>query len=188
MENQLVPLHTRGPVVRTDIPGWGVDADPQNDATYPMRDRQAADARAMTWDRPAQQPADVEVLQSVEHNRLPAVFGASVPPSGLSGAIRRKAFAYSESQMAHWLLLMLADRVNVAEGIVADLSAGRAPNLIAERGLGAEWRHNRPVMVRKMAVGAGAGLAAAGLGYLLLRSLRRPAPEAGPASSQPSRA
>ncbi len=51
----------------------------------------------MTWERPPQQKRRVEILASIEHNKLPAVFGTSTPPSGLSGMIRRQAFKYSES-------------------------------------------------------------------------------------------
>ncbi|MGI9245815.1 MAG: hypothetical protein ACR2I8_03810, partial [Steroidobacteraceae bacterium] len=49
------------------------------------------------------------------------VFGTAVPPSGLSGAIRRRAFRHSENDLRHWLLLLAADRVNVFEGLVADV-------------------------------------------------------------------
>jgi hypothetical protein len=45
------------------------------------------------WQRPTQQQSDVEILQSIEHIRRPAVFGTSSPPSGLSGMLRRLAFA-----------------------------------------------------------------------------------------------
>ena len=107
------------------IPGWGVDADPANNPTYPMRDRSTGHEHGLTWTRPAVQPRRVEILMSVEHKRMPAVFGTSSPPSGLSGAVRRRAFTFSESQWAHWLLLMLADRINVVEGLVQDIAHGR---------------------------------------------------------------
>ncbi len=34
------------PVDPSKIPGWGVDADPRNDPTYPMRDVAATTAEA----------------------------------------------------------------------------------------------------------------------------------------------
>ena len=37
--------------------------------------------------------------------------------------------------MGHWLLLVLADRVNTVEGVVQDLGRGRPPNPLVERGL-----------------------------------------------------
>ncbi len=134
------------------IPGWGVDADPENDPTYPIRDRSGDQGLSMDWDRPAQQETAVEVLRSIEHNRLPAVFGTSTPPSGLSGAIRRVAFRYSESHWAHWLMLMGADRINVLEGILQDLGQGKVPNIPAEMGIRSEWRHNKKGLTRKAAV------------------------------------
>lgn len=152
-------------IIPSTLPGWGVDADPKNDPTYPMRDRSQDDGPGMNWSRPPQQAQDVEVLMSIEYNRLPAVFGTSSPPSGVSGAVRRLAFRYSESQWAHWLLLMLADRINVVEGLGEDLARGKLPNLFAEMGLATEWKHNRPAFVRRVAVTA----ALAGLGLALLR-------------------
>ena len=170
MDNDIVAKSSNRPLVeRHDIPGWGVDASPRNDPTYPMRDRSADDSPGMNWQRPTEQPTDVEVLQSVEHNRRPAVFGTSTPPTAVSGAIRRSAFAYSESQWAHWLLLMLADRVNSAEGVLEDLGRGRAPNLIKEMGLAAEWKYNRQAFIRKTATTAAVAGIAAGVAYLAMR-------------------
>src|SRR6476661_4521598 len=101
---------------RTDIKGWGVDADPENDPTYPMKHRTNEEHKGYSWDRPQQQKTDIEVLHSNERNNITAVYGTSVPPSGLSGMIRRFAFKYSESSYGHWLPLVLADRVNMIEG------------------------------------------------------------------------
>ena len=157
-----------------DLPetlGWGLDADRENDPTYPMRHRDHDDGPGMTWVRPAQQPETVEVLRSIEHNRLPAVFGAAIPPSGLSGVIRRQAFKYSESQWAHWLLLMLADRINVVEGLAQDLSRGKVPNVLAERGIRSEWEFNKrgPLITGLMIGGAMTGVLA---GAWLMRRRR----------------
>src|SRR5690606_39028405 len=98
------------------IKGWGVDADPENDPTYPMKLYTGDDHRRLDWERPPQQPETVEILHSNERPTVPAVFGTTLPPSGLSGAIRRQAFKYSESSFGHWLPLLLADRVHVVEG------------------------------------------------------------------------
>jgi hypothetical protein len=146
------------------IPGWGVDADPENDPTYPIRDRSQDDASGlMVWDRPPLQETDVEILSSIEHNRRPAVVGTSTPPSGLSGMIRRAAFKKSESDWWHWLMLMGADRVNVVEGVVQDLARAKIPNIPAEMGVRAEWKHNKKGLVTKIAVMAAIGVAAAAL-------------------------
>lgn len=136
----------------THIKGWGIDADPNNEPTYPMRHRTEGEHEGYRWERPPQQPLEVEVLHSNERPNVTAVYGTTAPPSGLSGILRRRAFKYSEGTYGHWLLLLLADRINVLEGIVDDLQRGHMPNLLAERGMKAEWRYNRPAVVKKAAV------------------------------------
>jgi hypothetical protein len=133
------------------IKGWGVDADPKNEPTYPMKKYTGDDHKRLNWDRPALQPATVEVLHSNERPNLTAVFGTSAPPSGLSGSIRRFAFKYSENSYGHWLPLLLADRVNEVEGIIDDLKRGHVPNIFAEKGWAAEWKYNRKSVLQKAA-------------------------------------
>jgi hypothetical protein len=147
----------------SQIKGWGVDADPKNDPTYPMKRRNDGEHAGYSWERPPQQPIDVEVLHSNERPNVSAVFGTSTPPSGLSGMIRRFAFNYSESSYGHWLPLMLADRVNEVEGIVEDLASGHVPNVFAERGWKAEWEHNRVNLLGRVVVGAVLVSAAVGM-------------------------
>lgn len=150
------------------IPGWGVDIDPKNDPTYPMRDRGAEEEKGYTWERPPQQPVNVEVLHSIERPNVSAVFGSTVPPSGLSGAIRRMAFKYSENHYGHWLPLLLADRVNVVEGLLDDLRLGHVPNIFAEKGWKADWKHNRSGLITKVAV-----MAAVTVGVVALMRRRK---------------
>ena len=138
----------------TQIPGWGVDADPKNDPTYPMKIRNNGEHAGYSWKRPTQQQSDVEVLHSNERPNLTAVFGTTAPPAGLSGTIRRFAFKFSESSYAHWLPLVLADRSGVVEGVLADLSHGHAPNLWNELGWKMEWKHNRKNFVTQLLASA----------------------------------
>ncbi|RAJ94249.1 hypothetical protein LX87_04134 [Larkinella arboricola] len=140
------------------IKGWGIDADPKNDPTYPIKHRTDAEQTGYSWERPTQQPVDTEILRSIERPNISAVFGTSSPPSGLSGAIRRYAFKYSESEYGHWLPLILADRVNAVEGIIDDIKQGHIPNIFAERGWKAQWQHNPKGLARKVLIGAAAAL------------------------------
>lgn len=117
-----------------------------------------------------QQHSGVKVLHSIERTGLTPVYGTTVPPSGLSGRLRSLAFRFSEGDMRHWMLLLLADRVNVGEGLVSDLASGHVPNLFAEMGLAMEWRHNRGAFVRRVLT----LLAVAALGAWLLRRRRHP--------------
>ncbi|MHC2991822.1 hypothetical protein OB13_09590 [Pontibacter sp. HJ8] len=142
------------------IKGWGIDADPKNDPTYPMKHRTDAEQEGYSWERPAQQPINVEVLHSIERPNVTAVFGTSTPPSGLSGMIRRFAFKYSENSYLHWLPLLLADRVNVVEGVLDDFSQGQVPNIFAEKGWNADWKYNRSGLITKVAVLAAVATAA----------------------------
>src|SRR5690606_26517443 len=134
------------------IKGWGIDADPRNEPTYPMKNYTGDDHKRLNWERPPLQLQQVEVLRSIERPNLPAVFGTTLPPSGLSGDLRRYAFKFSESSYGHWLPLLLADRVNVIEGIIDDLKRGHVPNIFAERGFKAEWKYNRPGLVKKLLI------------------------------------
>jgi len=148
------------------VDGWNIDANRENDPTYPMRDVEGDRSKAVDWPQPALQDTDIEVLQSVEHVRRPAVFGTSTPPSGVSGALRRLAFKRSESDWWHWLLLIAADRINVVEGVFEDLAAGKLPNIPAEMGLRAELKHNRSAFIGKTVM----AVAATGLVVALIAS------------------
>ena len=103
---------------RGDIEGWGADLDPQNRPAVP---RERMPARLdVPWDQPEQQSVKVEILHSTERPGITPVFGTACPPTGLSGALRRRAFEHSENDLRHWLMLMAADRVNVVEGLLGD--------------------------------------------------------------------
>ena len=141
-----------------NIPGWGMDADPENEPTYPMKNYTGDDHHRINYERSEQQPQDVEILMSNERPAITRVFGTTVPPSGLSGMIRRYAFQHSEDRYRHWIPLLLADRVNVVEGLVEDLTSLHIPNMIKEHGLGMEWKYNRTGMLKKAAVTALTGI------------------------------
>ncbi len=137
-----------------DIKGWGIDADPKNEPTYPMKNYTGDDHQRINWHRPPLQPETVEILKSNERPYLTATLGTSVPPSGLSGKLRRFAFKYSESSYGHWLPLLLADRINVVEGLIDDFKQGHVPDIIAEKGWKAEMKHDPKGVLTKVAVGA----------------------------------
>jgi hypothetical protein len=136
-----------------NIEGWGIDADPENEPTYPMKKYTGADHDRLNYERAPQQPENVEILHSNERPGVTRVFGTSTPPSGLSGRLRRFAFRYSEGSSGHWFTLVLADRINVIEGIVEDIKNGHIPNIFAERGWQAEWKYNRKGVIKKAVIG-----------------------------------
>jgi hypothetical protein len=175
MENKIEPATTIESTIdrkianqHKDIPGWGMDADPRNNPTYPIKHYNGADYERLNYEKPEQQPITVEILQSIERPGLSRVFGTSTPPQGLSGAIRRYAFRYSESTYAHWVPLVMADRIGVVEGIIDDLKLGIVPNIFAEKGWKAEWKYNRKGLIKNVA----AGLALTTALFLLLRKTK----------------
>lgn len=131
------------------IKGWGIDIDPENEPTYPIKKYTGDDHARSGWERPSLQPVDVEVLHSNERPNVSAVFGNSLPPKGLSGAVRRFAFKYSENRYRHWLPLILADRIDMVEGLIEDLRRGYIPNILAEKGYNAEWKYNKRGVIKK---------------------------------------
>jgi hypothetical protein len=146
------------------IKGWGADLDPANRPAYPM-ERTPPRLEGLHWQDIEDQPLRIKVYHSIERPGITPVFGTSTPPSGISGRIRDVAYGFSENDVRHWMLLLLADRVNVVEGIGQDLMSGRIPNVFAEMGIKAELRYNRAGLIRKAAVTS----AVIGVGYFLLK-------------------
>lgn len=142
-----------------DIPGWGIDADPKNNPTYPIKHYNGADHERIHYRKPPRQKETVEILKSIERPALSSVFGTSAPPAGLSGAVRRFAFRYSESTYLHWVPLVMADRMDVIGGIIDDIRHGIFPNIFEEKGMKWEWKNNRGALITKLAATALATIA-----------------------------
>lgn len=149
------------------IQGWGADLDHKNRPAYPMERTPPRLEHAHT-ERPEDQPLNIKVYHSTERPGVTPVFGTSVPPSGLSGKIRDVAFKLSENDVRHWMLLLLADRVNMVEGIGQDLKSGHVPNIFSEMGLKSELKYNPVGFARKVLVTS----AVIGAGYYLLKRSR----------------
>jgi hypothetical protein len=137
-----------------NIPGWGMDMDPKNEPTYPIKNYTGDDHMRSNYEKSTLQPIDIELLKSNERPAYSAVFGTSVPPSGLSGMIRRYAFKHSEDRYRHWIPLIIADRVNAFEGILDDLRKGSLPNVFHERGWKSEIKYNAKGLAKKAFIGA----------------------------------
>lgn len=128
--------------LRARIPGWGADLDPADRPSYP-KERLDPSATGAHWDFPEQQPGADGRERSIEHEIVTPVFGTSVPLKGLSGAIRRHAYAsYSEGRAAHWLLLILGDRVDAWESHVRSFASARPDNPVTETGILSEKRRH----------------------------------------------
>jgi hypothetical protein len=169
--------------LRAQIPGWGADLDPADRPSYP-REQPGIETGAH-WDFPERQPEKWPRERSVEHAFLPPVFGTSTPPAGVSGAIRKYAYKYSEGRTAHWLLLIAADRVDAWEHHLKSFATLRPDNPVTETGVLSEFsRHGvrsrfgqkradvKHQWIDPIIVGAPWALAA-GLAVAALRTLRK---------------
>lgn len=124
--------------LRARIPGWGADLDPADRPSVP-RERFDPDATGAHWHFPESQSEEYPRERSVEHAMLTPVFGTVAPLKGLSGVIRRYAYGrFSEGRAAHWLLLILGDRVDAVESHLASFVTLRPDNPFTETGLRGE--------------------------------------------------
>ena len=134
--------------LRARIPGWGSDLDPADRPSVPKLSREAGSATGAHWDKPEQQPGAEGRERSIEHAHVTPVFGTAQPLSGLAGVVKRYAYRrFSEGRLAHWMLLVLGDRIDVATHRVTDALRGRPDRVVHETGVRAEVG-NRPVAAR----------------------------------------
>ncbi|OII04263.1 hypothetical protein [Curtobacterium sp. MCBA15_008] len=172
--------------LRARIPGWGSDLDPADRPSVPKLSRSAGAATGAHWEVPAQQPGAAGRERSIEHAHVTPVFGTAQPLRGVPGAVRRLAYArFSEGRLAHWMLLVVGDRLDVGVHRVTDALHGRPDRVIRETGVRAErgkhpvasrlgssrrdWRHQ---LLDPLVANWG-WLAALGGAVLLVRRLRR---------------
>jgi len=133
--------------LRARIPGWGADLDPADRPSYP-KERFAPEETGAHWDLPESQPDPGGRERSIEHLRLTPVFGTAQPLHGVSGAIRRFAYErYSEGRAAHWLLLVVGDRVEAVGAHVRSFATLRPDNPVTQTGVLGE-RRRRPLASR----------------------------------------
>jgi hypothetical protein len=135
-----------------EIKGWGSDLDPKVRPGVP-RDKAPNIGVEKLYPPIEPQVPRSKIHKSTEHGRLTPIFGTSCPPAGLSGRLRDIGYKYSEGRLARWMTLMLADRVNVVEDLLSDLSQGRIPNIPKEIGLRSELQYNRANFIKKVAIG-----------------------------------
>jgi hypothetical protein len=133
--------------LRDRIPGWGADLDPADRPAFPRE--QAGIPTGARWKLPEQQLMRGGVREkSVEHERLTPVFGTAQPLHGIAGKVRRFAYdTYSEGQTAHWLLLVVGDRIDAVSAHAKSLFTKRPDDPITQSGMLGE-RGRRPLASR----------------------------------------
>jgi hypothetical protein len=136
------PLPETVDQLRARIPGWGADLDPADRPSYPKLQYQE-DLSGAHWEFPDRQPEKWPRERSIEHAFLTPVFGTAQPPKGLSGVIRKYSYArFSEGRAAHWLLLVLADRVDAWEEHLRSFATLHPDNPITQTGIRSEFTHS----------------------------------------------
>jgi hypothetical protein len=118
-----------------------VDLNYEDRPAVPMEDFDPGATNAH-WHFPERQPEEWPREMSPEHGVLPPVFGTACPPRGVSGAIRRYAYTLSEGRSSHWLLLLLADRVDVLESNLESGLKGHPDNPVTETGVLSEFKRH----------------------------------------------
>ncbi|RYZ42268.1 MAG: hypothetical protein EOO71_08640 [Myxococcaceae bacterium] len=120
--------------------GLAVDLDPSQRPGVPMETvpRPLAGARASI----EHQLADVPVFKHAGRKQMPPVFGTAQPPAGLSGLLRKAAYGKPDHVPSHWMLLLLADRVDVWEHRLRRALPWAAPAAVALTA-GLVWRARR---------------------------------------------
>ena len=91
-----------------------VDADLSQRPGVPM-EAEPRPVGAAHWKAPDKQPDPGYILKREGLDELTPVFGTSIPPRGLSGVMRRAAYRIPEHHTSHWLMLLLADRIDAIE-------------------------------------------------------------------------
>lgn len=128
--------------LRARIPGWGADLKP---ADRPSGSKEQFDhsLNGAHWDFPDRQPENWPRERSIEHKMLTPVFGTSTPTKGLSGVLRRYSYRrYSEARAAHWLILVVADRVDAIESHLRSFATVHPDNPVTQTGILSEFsRH-----------------------------------------------
>jgi hypothetical protein len=178
------PLPETSDELRARIPGWGADLDPADRPAVP-RERFDPGASGAHWDFPERQEERWPRERSIEHKFLTPVFGTACPPKGLSGVLRKVAYArYSEGRAAHWLTLLAADRVDAVESHLRSFATLHPDNPVTETGVLGEFRRHPPSSrfgqhradLRHQPLDplivAGPWVAAGAVGYALVRAVR----------------
>src|ERR687894_3124292 len=140
VRDKRTPTETREQL-RARIPGWGADLDPADRPSHPKLDY-APETTGAHWDFPERQPEKWPRERSIEHAFVTPVFGTAQPPKGLSGAIRKLAYArFSEGRLAHWMLLIVGDRIDACGSHLRSFATLRPDNPVTETGVKAELTH-----------------------------------------------
>jgi hypothetical protein len=120
-------------------PGAGIDGPKNRRPGVPMESVPPHAVGAAHWRVPDRQPDPGNVLRRSDLPKLTPVFGTAAPPRGISGRLRRAAYDVPEHHTSHWLLLLIADRIDALEDRFGTVLPIVLPLLVGGIALGT-WR------------------------------------------------
>jgi hypothetical protein len=100
--------------IERTIAGWGADAPMERRPGVPRETDPPSPIGSGSLSPPAQQ-RNLAPTAKAPWKALTPVYGTAVPLRGLSGLLRRVAHAMPDYKPRRWMLLMLADRIDVLE-------------------------------------------------------------------------
>ena len=96
-----------------DVPGWGSDKRferrpgvPRESSPHPLGNAH--------WGAPPEQQTERSSLVG-PNRQVTATYSSAVHARGLSGALRRAAYHVPDHKPRRWMMLLIADRVDVLE-------------------------------------------------------------------------
>jgi hypothetical protein len=96
--------------------GWGADLQREDRPGVPRAIDPPQSLGSAHWTVPEQQVSPPAVVS--RRRGITPVYGTANPPRALSGVLRRVAYGIPEYKPRRWMLLMIADRVDVLEHTV----------------------------------------------------------------------
>lgn len=105
-----------------NVPDWGVDVSLTSRPGVPKEVLPPKVIPRLRRVALALQVPHEEVLKRAELAELTPVFGTASPPHGISGELRRIAYNIPDYKVRHWMLLLLADRVDAVESDPLDFA------------------------------------------------------------------
>lgn len=126
------------------IPGAASDALMHERPGVPMEKDPPSPAGNAHWVKPDRMTDPGYIQKRPGLEELTPVFGTTVPPRGISGAMRVAAYKIPEHFTSRWLILLAADRVDVLE----DRFKGLLPLALVAGGLYLAFRPKKTLFRR----------------------------------------
>lgn len=179
MNNSMRAISGQGKERFSHIKGWGVDLDGANRPGIPreLNQENVLSPNHHRAIRSKQKPGP-NVNLTLERSEITPVMGNARSPELVSQFIRKAAFTFSEDSLRHWMLLLMADRLNMMEGWIEDILKGQMPMLLPrmESRTGDHFRRmlqQGPKSKQEKAMVAAAAFTLLGAGFLAYRLVSR---------------